>query len=120
MAMRQLERANKRPPRGGSIGLHQELAAQAKELGLPRVFVVLLRIRESVGDLCERALDLIGARRDLDDSEPGVRSPCAAWWRVAGQNLVELREADRRRRLLRPDHCEIDSRRRPPERRTPA
>jgi len=58
--MRQLERANKRPPRGGSIGLHQELAAQAKELGLPRVFVVLLRIRESVGDLCERALDLLG------------------------------------------------------------
>src|SRR6202140_3376199 len=110
--MCQLERASKRRRRGASIGPHQELAAQAMELGLPRAFVVLLRIRESVGDLCERALGLLGARRDLDDSEPVVRSPGSAWWRVAGQDLVELRERGRRRSLLELDACEIEHRRR--------
>jgi len=95
--MRQLERANKRPPRGGSSFVIQSSPRRRRSSGLPRVFVLTAphhadKLRRS----CERALDCSARAANLDDSEARRSFSLHArlWWRVAGQNLVELHDRE--------------------------
>src|SRR5258708_39828298 len=77
---------------GARVRRLQQLAAEAVELRLPCTLVVLLGVRQRIGDLRKRAICSAGAHGNPDETQSVVRSSRSTRWRVECERRLDLCE----------------------------